>query len=40
MIKTKKELSIVEEITPALTSINVPKIVDEESLTSATEVLS
>lgn len=40
-MKTKtKEISIVEEITPEIDLINVPKIVDEKSLTNATEVLS
>lgn len=38
--KTIKEVSIIEKLTPALMSINVPKIVDEKTMTNATEVLS
>ena len=38
--KPTKELSIIDKITPALTSINIPKIVDEKSMINATEILS
>ena len=36
----KKQVSIIDQIAPAITAINIPKIVDEKSLTNATEVLS
>lgn len=38
--KQTKEVSIIDKLTPVLSSINLPKIVDEHSMTEATEVLS
>lgn len=38
--KQTKELSVIDKLTPALMSINVPKIVDEQTMTNATEILS
>ncbi len=38
--KPTKEVSIIDEIKPALTSMAQIKIVDEKSMTGATEVLS
>lgn len=37
---TTKAVSIIDQISPVITSINIPKIVDEKTLTSATEILS